>query len=101
MSETNATIRLKNIRIKTGVTFTYNKCLVEYTPSGFAVEYDNDITYDGFISVVTEAHVANERKLDTIKSLRADNEGLGLKDAKDIAEALIWQYQQQRLTFNY
>jgi hypothetical protein len=93
MLTSQATISLKNVKIKTGVTFTYNKSLVEYTASGFPIEYDNSTTYDGVISALTNACVANERRIDVIKSLRADNEGLSLKDAKDIAEMMISHYQ--------
>jgi ribosomal protein L7/L12 len=82
------TVHSEDVRIKVAVNFTFKKILVEYV-DGVSVSYKNDAVHNGVISEVTEDHIASGRKIEAIKKLREDNEGLGLKEAKDIAEAMI------------
>lgn len=94
----NVSLYVKDIVLKTSVSFTYKKVLMEYPEGnlGAPVEYQNDVVYQGVVSKATEEAIENLRLIDAIKSLRADNVGLGLKEAKDIAQAMQAEYQRQR-----
>jgi ribosomal protein L7/L12 len=81
------TVHVEDLKIKTTVAFTFKKTLVEYV-NGVTVSYRNDAVHNGVISEATEDHIACGRKVEAIKKLREDNEGLGLKEAKDIADAI-------------
>lgn len=81
------TLNLVDVKIKTAVTFSYKKSLVEYI-DGSPLVYNNEIVYSGVISPIVLYEIDHQRKIEAIKRLRENNDGLSLKDAKDIAEAL-------------
>lgn len=87
-------LSLTNIDIKTMVGFTYRRTMIEQVDCS-PINYTNGITYNGIISALAEGLVAADRKIDAIKQIRADNDGLALKDAKEIAEAMIALYTLQ------